>query len=73
MEYKYKPGQVLPVKNVKNASAVGYLGSLQTICDYIKTPSFVKMSDDGEPMYLCQGEDGYCGWWYESEFEAPKR
>lgn len=73
MEYKYKPGQTVVVKNVKNASAVGYLGTSHTVCDYIKTPNLIKFSESGEPIYLCKSENGDYAWFYESEFESQVR
>ena len=73
MEYKYKPNQMVVVKNVKNISAVGYLGMSYTVCDYIKTPNLIKFSESGEPIYLCKSENGNYAWFYESEFESHVR
>lgn len=68
MNCKYRPGQTVVVKNVKNPSAVGYLGTSHTVCDYIKTPNLIKYSKDGEPIYLCRSENGNYTWFHESEF-----
>lgn len=72
MNCKYRPGQTVVVKNVKNPSAVGYLGTSHTVCDYIKTPNLIRYSKDGEPIYLCRSENGNYTWFHESEFtELP--
>lgn len=69
MEYKFKPGQTVVVNNVKNASAVGYLGLYYTVCDYTKTPNLIKVVN-GEPVYLCKSvNSGFYDWFYESELK----
>ncbi len=70
MEYKYKPGQEVVVDNVKNASAVGYIGVHYNVCDYVSTPNLVKIVD-GEPVYLCKSiNGGFYDWFYESELRG---
>lgn len=66
---KFKPGQMVVVADVKNASAVGYLGTYHTVCDYVRTPNLIKFSKEGEPIYLCESENGYYTWFYESELK----
>lgn len=70
MEYKYKPDQEVVVDNVKNASAVGYLGVHYNVCDYVSTPNLIKIID-GEPVYLCKSiNSGFYNWFYESELRG---
>lgn len=68
-KFKFKPGQGVVVRDVKNASAVGYLGTHHVVCDYVSTPNLIKHSKDGEPIYLCKSYNGDYTWFYESELK----
>ena len=69
---KFKPGQTVFVKDVRSASAVGYLGTYHKIYDYIAHPEFLKHNKDGEILYPCvQGSGVFSGftWFYEDELK----
>lgn len=68
-ELRFKPDQGVVVTSVKNASAVGYLGTHHVVCDYVKTPNLIKYSKEGEPIYLCKSDNGFYTWFYESELK----
>lgn len=70
---KFKPGQVVFVQDVRNASAVGYLGTWHKVYDYIKHPEFLKHETDGTPIYPCVSEmSGYFTWFYEDFEDLPE-
>lgn len=66
-ELKFKPGQRVTVRDVRNASAVGYLGTHHTIVDYVAMPNFLKKDRNGEWLYPCMGDDRFVSWFYEDE------
>lgn len=65
---KFKPGQVVRVEYVRNASAVGYLGTLHKVYDYIAHPEFLRHDKNGTPLYPCESlQSGYFCWFHEDE------
>lgn len=67
---KFKPGQTVFVKDVRNASAVGYLGTWHKVYDYIAHPEFLKKDKDGVPLYPCVSvQGGNFTWFYEDELK----
>lgn len=67
-ELKFKPGRLVRIGVVRNASAVGYSGTYHRIYDYEKHPEFLKRGKDGEVMYPCESENGHgLTWWYADE------
>lgn len=67
-ELKFKPGQIVVCVKVRDAGAVGYLGTYHKIYDYIAHPSFLKKDNDGVPLYPCVSEkSGFLTWFYEDE------
>ncbi len=66
-KHKFKPGQGVVVRDVKNPSAVGYLGTYHVICDYVAVSNLIKYSKEGEPIYLCKSDNGDFTWFSENE------
>lgn len=66
-ELKFKPNQIVVCVKVREAGAVGYLGTYHKICDYIAHPSFLKKDKAGVPLYPCVSDNGNFTWFYEDE------
>ena len=67
-EPKFKPGQIVKVKNVRAASEVGYLGVYLKILDYESRPELIKRDENGVPLYMCESlKSGDWVWFYEDE------
>lgn len=67
---KFKPGQRVYVRNVRNASAVGYLGTWHKVCDYIANPEELRHDEKGTPLYHIVSDNGYYTWFYEDELST---
>ena len=58
------------MKHVREAGAVGYLGTYHKICDYISKPTLLKKDKNGVPLYPCVSEkSGFFTWFYEDELQ----